>query len=163
MMNRDPEHERLLPDVTLEGANFREAMLGQTLRVARRRRHWRQARRAAALFVVLGVAGFLVYRQGERRSPLPVIQSVSHVYRLVQTEPLPAAEVVSTWPFAGAMTAVAPVRIVQTAPTTGKFRLLNDDELLALVARPAVLIRIDAHSQRLIFANPEDEKGLQAQ
>jgi hypothetical protein len=162
-MNRESEPKILLTDVTLEGADFREAMLGQTLRVARRRRHWRQARHAAALFVVLGVAGLLVYKKAERHSASSVAQNVSHGYRLVQTEPLPAAALVSTRPFAGTVTAVASVRTVQTTPASGKFRLLNDDELLALVARPAALIRIDAHSQRLIFANPEDEKGFQSQ
>jgi hypothetical protein len=162
-MNPEPEQKRLLTDVTLEGADFREAMLGQTLRAVRRRRHWRQAQRVAALCMVLGVAGFLAYRQADRHSSPVAVESASHVYRLVQTEPLPVASLVSTEPFAGKVIAVEPVKIVQTTAASGNFRVLNDDELLALVARPAVLIRLDANSERLIFPNPEAEKTLQPQ
>jgi hypothetical protein len=162
-MNPEPEPTRLLTDVTLEGADFREAMLGQTLRAVRRRRHWRQAQRAVAIFVILGVAGFLVYRQAGRHSSPVAVESVSHVYRLVQTEPLPAVALVSTQPFADKVITVEPVSIVETTAASGNFRVLNDDELLALVARPAVLIRLDANSERLIFPDPEAEKTLQPQ
>ena len=39
--------------------------------------------------------------------------------------------------------------------------MINDDELLALVAsRPAALVRLGPHSEQLFFVNPEDEKGF---
>jgi hypothetical protein len=163
-MNSERESNHLLNDITLEGADFREAMLGQTLRVVRRRRHWRQARRVVILFVALGVVGFLVHRKTERLSSPVIAQNVTQAYQLVQTKPLPLAALVSTRPFAGTQIAVAPaISIVQTTASSSHFHVLNDDELLALVARPAVLIRIDTNTERLIFVNSEDEKALQSQ
>jgi hypothetical protein len=39
--------------------------------------------------------------------------------------------------------------------------MINDDELLALLAdKPAILIRTGPHSEELVFANPEDQKGF---
>ena len=48
-MNRPTDNERLLDDMLSEAvpADFREALLGETLRLACRRRRWRQTRRAA--------------------------------------------------------------------------------------------------------------------
>jgi len=161
-MKPEPEQKRLLNDVALEGADFREAMLGQTLRVVRRRRHGRQAGRAVVLFLALGIASFLVYRHTGRHSSPTEAQTVSRPYRLVQTIPLPVAALVSTQPFTNAVIAFSSaVQIVQTTPASGNFRVLNDDELLASVARPAVLMRIDAHSERLIFVNSDGEKDLE--
>jgi hypothetical protein len=49
--------------------------------------------------------------------------------------------------------------MVQT--TTANYRVINDAELLALLGqRPAILIRTGPHSEELVFANPEDQKGF---
>ena len=65
-MNRPTDHEHLLADVLAgeDGAGFREALLSETLRRARRRRHFRQARRAVP--VVAGIVGLclLVWQIG---------------------------------------------------------------------------------------------------
>jgi len=45
--------------------------------------------------------------------------------------------------------------------TRGGYRLLNDNELLAmLVGKPAVLIRTSPQTEELVFANAEDQKLL---
>jgi hypothetical protein len=58
-------------------------------------------------------------------------------------------------------------RLVASVPTTNVvhtgagIREVDDDELLGLIAsRPAVLIRLGPGSERLVFVNPEDEKGF---
>jgi hypothetical protein len=69
---------------------------------------------------------------------------------------------VTTVPFRSGqfVTPTAGVEIVQTS--TGNFRIINDAELLALVAqRPAILIRTGPNSEELVFANPEDQKRFQ--
>ena len=49
------------------------------------------------------------------------------------------------------------------ATVSGGYRLLNDDELLALLAdKPAVLIRTGPHTEELVFGNPEDRQRLLA-
>ena len=62
----DPGHnDRLLADVLNEGvaADFREGLLNETLRLARRRRGFRQVRRAASALAVLVGVGLLVWHQ----------------------------------------------------------------------------------------------------
>ena len=164
-MNPEPDHEPLLADVLAEDApaDFREAMLGETLRLVRRRRRWRQTRRAAILLVTLGLFAFLVGQNfpPHPRSPTPVAKMKDKSYEQVRTQPLPAAAVVATRPLPDdqSTTSVATAEIVQTS--TGTFRVITDDELLALVSpRPAALVRLGPDSERLIFANPDDEKGF---
>ncbi|MDE3067292.1 MAG: hypothetical protein KGJ60_07040 [Verrucomicrobiota bacterium] len=82
---------------------------------------------------------------------------------LVRTRPLPAADIVTTRPPAAGQLAgaSAPVKIVQTTATSGRFRVINDEELLALLgSHPAALIRTGPHSEELVFANPADAKGF---
>jgi hypothetical protein len=74
---------------------------------------------------------------------------------------LPASAIVVTQPFPTdqLVASVATVEMIQTS--SGNFRVINDDELLALVAaRPAALVRLGPHSEQLVFVNPEDEKGF---
>jgi hypothetical protein len=69
---------------------------------------------------------------------------------IVVTEPLSADHLVAS---------VAIAEMIQTS--SGNFRVINDDELLALVApRPAALVRLGPHSEQLFFVNPADEKGF---
>ena len=164
-MNHEPDNEQLLADVLAEAApaDFRETMLGETLRLACRRRRWRQTRRTAALLVALGLLGVLV-RQNFPAHPLaPVPGATAKVksYELVRTQPLSAGAIVVTRPLAAdqLVASVATAEMIQTG--SGNIRVINDDELLALVAsRPAALVRLGPHSERLIFANPDDERGF---
>ena len=80
---------------------------------------------------------------------------------LVRTQPLPASAIVSTRNFSATGFAETVPKVVEVATVSGGFRLINDDELLALLAdKPAVLIRTGPHSEELVFANPEDQKKL---
>jgi len=82
-------------------------------------------------------------------------------YELVRTQPLPAGMIVVTEPLSAdhLVTSVAIAEMVQTS--SGNFRVINDDELLALVApRPAALVRFGPHSKELFFVNPADETGF---
>jgi hypothetical protein len=164
-MNPEPDNEQLLADVLSEAvpADFREALLGETLRLARRRRRWRQTRRAAALLVALGLLAVLVRQNFPPQPlvPMPVAKAKVKSYELVRTQPLSAGAIVVTRPLSTGqlLASGATTEMVQTS--SGNFRVINDDELLALVAsRPAALVRLGPHSERLIFADPDDERGF---
>ena len=165
-MNREADNGLLLNDVLAEAAapDFRGAMLDQTLGLVRRRRRWRQTRRVAGIFVVLGMLGILVWQKNVPQrvsTPVTVAQAVEKSYTLVRTQPLPAGEIVTTQPPAGArfVASVTPVEIVQTG--SGQYRVIDDNQLLALLnSHPALLVRTGPHSERLIFTNPEDETGF---
>ena len=164
-MNRKPDNERLLDDVLSEAApaDFREAMLGDTLHRVRRRRRWGQIRRTASLVVALGLITLLVWQHFPRHplASTPMAKTKVKAYELVRTRPLSADAIVATRPFsAGRLVAsAAAVEMIQT--TSGNFQVLNDNELLALVtSHPAVLIRTGPHSEELVFSNPADAKGF---
>ena len=165
-MNRNNDKEPLLTDVLAEDlpADFRDAMLGETLRRVRRHRRWRQTRRAAALLVSLGLCAIFVWQKILPRpliSLSPAAKTLEKNYRLVQTQPLPASAIVATQPLAAGqfIASAETVGVVQTG--SGNYRALNDAELMALVAsHPALLIRTGPQSEELVFANPEDQKGF---
>ena len=74
---------------------------------------------------------------------------------------MPVGALISTRSFPATGLAASVPEIIQVATTGGGYRLINDDELLALLAdNPAVLIRTGPHSEELVFANPEDQKGF---
>lgn len=166
-MKNKADNERLLDDVLTEAAppDFREALLGETLRVVRRRRQWRQTRRMAALVIALGLCGIVVWEKNplpKRTAPAPVsATAVERSYTLVETQALPAADIVATQPLSAkeSTPTMAHVEIVQTR--SGNYRTINDEELLALVgSHPAVLVRTGPHSEELVFTNPGDQKGF---
>ena len=165
-MNERIDNQELLAEVLAEAspADFREAMLAETLRLARRRRQFRQARPAAGILVM---AGLLVVLVAQHLSGPPVvspplaIKIVRQSYELVRTQPLPASAIVSTRSFSAAGFSLSVPKVIEVATVSGGFRLINDDQLLALLAdKPAVLIRTGPHSEELVFANPEDQKKL---
>lgn len=164
-MNKKTDNE-LLDDVLSEAAPpaFREALFGQTLGAVRRRRRFRHARNAAVLVVLFALAGIFIWqRNPERRSiaTAPKIQTPARTYTLVSTQPLAVSDIVTTH-------APGSVQLITSAPTveivetsTGNFHVINDEQLLALVAaHPAVLVRTGPHSEQLVFANPADAKGF---
>jgi len=166
-MKNKADNERLLDDVLTEAApsDFREALLGETLRVARGRRRRRQTHRVAAMVIALGLCGIFVWENtplSERAlAPVSSTKAVEGNCTLIETQPLPAADIVTTETLSpGEFTvSMANVEFVQTR--SGNYRAISDDELLALVAsHPALLIRTSLHSEELVFANPEDGKGF---
>lgn len=165
-MNRKADNEHLLADVLSEAApaDFRGAMLGETLRLVRHRRRWRQTRRGAAVLAALGLLAALVWQNWPKESAVSgpsAKRPAKASYQLVRTRPLPASAVVTTRSFSGHRMVSSAATVVQIATTSGGFRLINDAQLLALVGqRPAVLIRTGPHSEELVFANPEDQKGF---
>jgi hypothetical protein len=165
-MNHEADNGLLLNDVLAEAAapDFRGVLLEQTLGLVRRRRRWRQTRRVAGIFVVLGLLGILVWQKNlpQRVStPVTVAQAVEKSYTLVRTQPLPAGEMVTTRSLDPGrfIVSVATVEIVQTGSTD--YRVIGDNQLLALLtSHPAALVQTGPQSERLIFANPEDELGF---
>lgn len=163
-MNPGADHERLLSDVLAEDApaEFREALLGETLQRVRRRRRVRQAGRAASLFAVAGLLAVLAWRMLSPHSGSMANKAGGGGYELVLTQPLSARAITVTRPLPAdqSVSSQATVAVISTT-REGNVRLLNDDELLALVApRPAALVRLNPDNEFLVFANPEDENGF---
>ncbi|HEX7617715.1 MAG TPA: hypothetical protein VF480_03240 [Verrucomicrobiae bacterium] len=165
-MNNRTDQENLLAEVLAEAspADFRKAMLAETLRLARRRRQCRRARPAAGVLVLMGLLAVLAAQHLSKPpvvSPSLAKKVVRQSYELVRTRSLPDGALVSTRSFSAIEFAVALPKVIEVATASGGFRLINDDELLALLAdKPAVLIRTGPHSEELVFANPEDQKQL---
>src|SRR5438270_627634 len=74
-MNESQDNERLLADILAEGdvAGRREALLGNTLKLVRRRRHFRQVRRGAYTLVLIAAVALVLWRHGApvNLPPLP--------------------------------------------------------------------------------------------
>ena len=159
----DPTHnERLLADVLGEGvaADLRESLLNETLRLARRRRHFRQARAVASALAVVAALGLLLWHlspPGRYRWGTP-----ARPYLLVRTQPLPRSAWVATKPFAraGIVSSRATSQIVLTTKAAGLVHEITDDELLALVPKPAALVRHGPHLAELVFVSAEDRDEL---
>jgi hypothetical protein len=166
-MNNRADEKNLLTEVLAEAspADFRAALLAETLRLARRRRQYRQARQAAGVLAVMSLVAVLVTQQFSKPPTIstPLAKKiVQQSYQLVRTQALPASAIISTMKFASAGLAASVPKVIEITTVSGGFRLINDDELLALLAdKPAVLIRTGPHSEELIFANPEDQKAFQ--
>jgi hypothetical protein len=164
-MNLPPENERLLNDLLAEGApaDFRQGLLGQTLNLARRRRRWRQTRRAATALAVLVGLAVLWWRAAPRHESAPAPVAAQPGVVRVQTSRLPARALTHTLPLPAELqvTSVATVPVVSTLPSSGRFQELSDNELLALVApKPAALVWRGPHSAELVFMSPDDRAAL---
>ena len=162
-MNQPVDNEHLLADVLAEAApaGFREALLGETLRLARRRRLVWQARRTITVLAVAGVLAILVWRNLPPRpavGPAPVTGC-----QIIHTRPLPVGNIVTTLPLpAGQLVVSVPTaEIILTSADSGGFRRIGDDELLALAApRPAVLVRLGPNSEELIFVDAAEQTAF---
>ena len=153
-MSEDGQNRQLLIEVLSEDRTLelREALLGETLRLARRRRRFRQAQRGAAFVVVVLAGLWLVWRRPPGKLPET---SSPRSYSLVRTEPMARSAVVETSTFSAD-------RIVVSAPNAGLISTVSsepilheigDADLLALAApRAAVLVRLGPHSAELVFA-----------
>jgi len=165
-VKRENDDEGLLRDVFGEAApaSLREAMLGESLRMVRHRHKIRRVGRATAWLVALGLAVVLI-RQSASRHPDVFSKAtpamVGRSYTLVRSQPLLPAAMVATRPLSSGQFIGATVfaGIVRTRPDG--FRVINDDELLALLSpRPCALIQVGPNSERLVFVNPDDANGL---
>jgi hypothetical protein len=150
--------DRLLADILGEvvSAEFRESLLNETLRSARRHRRRRQVRGLASALAVVALLAFLLWHlspPGRGPSGRP-----AKPYQLVRTQPLPRAAWVGTKPFppAGLVSSAATGQIVLTVNAARVVHEITDDELLALVSKPAALVRLGPHSAELVFVNAED-------
>jgi hypothetical protein len=160
-MNRTSDRDRLLADVLAEAepAGFREMLLGETLRLAGRRRRARQLRHSATALTVMALVGVVVWRLGS--SGHGIVAASATPYSMVKTESLPAQAIIHTQQLEPScfVTSVASVDVVRTTSNSGQFRIIGDDELLALAApAPAALVRMGPHSAKLVFANKDDQK-----
>ena len=150
-MNHQNDKERLLADVLAgeDGAGFREALLSETLRLARRRRHFRQTRRASAVVAVFVGLGWLGWHSLPWQVKSP--EAMQQNYVVVHSQPLAVDQRVASF---------TNVQRVQTAQGVGQFREIGDDELLALAEpRPAALVRRGPHTAELIVLNSPDEEA----
>jgi hypothetical protein len=159
-MNNASERDQLLGDVLSEGGSgeFREAVLAETLRLARRRRVYRRARSISAVLVLVGVGAFFVRRDLSMERPVALRAPENFV--LVRTQPLAADAVVRTRPL-GQAQRIASFSGARTVGTVNNaFHVIGDRELLALASpRPAILIRSGVSSEKLEFVNAEDRKA----
>ena len=159
----DPRHnDRLLADVLGEGipADFRAGLLDDTLRLVRQRRRLRQVRAAASALAVVAATGLLIWHQLPSNRVPPA--EPAKPYRLVRTQPLPRTAWVETRPFpsAGLVASLPTYPVVLTATAGAPVREIDDDELLALVPKPAALVRYGPQSAELVFVNAEDREEL---
>jgi hypothetical protein len=165
-MNNHADKENLLAEVLAEAspADFRAAMLAETLRLARRRRQFRQARQVGGVLMVMGLV-VILFTQKFSKSPVisqPLAKkNVKQNYELVLTQPLPASAVINTRTFTASQSFSAAGTVVEISTTTNGFREINDNQLLALLPdKPAVLIRTGPDSEELVFANADDQKSF---
>ena len=167
-MNDRHDSEGLLRDVLGEAspADFREASLAETLRLARGRRHRRRVQQASVALAGLILLAILARQRLPRRSVTAQQFSkpvAAESYQLVRTQPLPSNAIITTRQFPGAQLVASNGTVVQVATTDGGYRQINDDELLTLVSgKPAALVRTGPHSEELVFANPKDKQSLLA-
>ena len=151
----------MLADVMAEAepTGFRERLLGETLRLAGRRRRMRQFRRLAGALTVLVVVALLAWRLGPPAGGTVGLAAATYV--TVQTESLPTRAIIRTQPLdPSRLTAsVASIDLVHTTANSGQVQTIGDDELLALAApRPAALVRTGPHAAKLVFANTDEQE-----
>lgn len=164
MKNRN-DNQSLLNDIFAPSGDFRDTALDEMLSAVRRQCRGRKIRSATGVLIALVLFGVLVWPAKQpqelvvKEVPTPQIKAVEKSYAVVTTEPLSAGAIVTTQPFASESSTSAGVEIVATS--AGNFRMITDEELLALVAaHPAVLVRTSRNSEQLIFVKPEDEKAF---
>ena len=156
-MNRRTDHEDLLADVLAEEsqAGFGDALLGETLRLARRKRQWRQVQHTGIVAGLLLLAGFGVWQSLPRgKQTIAVVQppAAPMPYQLIVSQPLAAAQLVTTRTLAIESLLVSKFTTPTIHTYDSGFREVGDDELLVLAApRIAALIRRGPHEADLIF------------
>ena len=155
-MKRPADHDPLLDDVLAEVAppEFRDQLLQGTLRQARHRRQFRRGRRIFLSIALVGLLGVWFAGQTPRPRTRPETSAQQPEFPLVviRTQPLSPGVLVTSAP-------LTQTEIVSTV--AGLYRIIGDDELLALAApAPVALIRCGPDCAQLVFANPADRERL---
>jgi hypothetical protein len=116
-MNRPTNHERLFDDALADEApaGFRDALLGETLRLARHRRRWRQARRGAGILAALCLLAVLARPLMRHQPARPPAIGGGPSCELIYTQPLPAGVQVTTEP-------LSPERLAVSTSTVNQIR-----------------------------------------
>jgi len=161
-MNKRTDQEELLADVLAgeSSEGFNAALLDETLRHARRRRHWRQARRhggVIALPLLAGFAGWQAARSTIEPKEITRLQPIPAGYQLVISQPLSVTQLVDTQPMVAESVITLHESVAQISTRIGGFREVGDDELLTL-AEPqvAALVRRGPHEAELVFVPPPE-------
>jgi hypothetical protein len=164
MIDRN-DQDCLLSDILADAdaGQAREALLRHTLRLARRRRVFRQARRAGGTLLVAAVAVLVLGRAAAPRLPS---REPPFACPLVQTQPLPPSAIVISQPLsAGSLVfSTSAAAVVSTAAEPHDFEEIGDSALLALAAPSSpVLVRLGPHTAELILAEPLNTEPPPAQ
>src|SRR5689334_9269614 len=144
----------LLSDVLGEDSDsaFREGLLNHALQRVRLRRRFRKARQVAhASLVVAGLVVASIHLLVRKPSQS---KGVAPSYLQIATQPLGANAVVSTVEDHSialiSSTPAGGIEVVATSEKTGLVRQLDDDQLLALLPSPALLVRRAPHLAELV-------------
>ena len=158
-----PPTKQLLKDLLDDSVSpqFRSALMGKTLRSARRRKRMRHLTGALGVIVPVGFFAFAFHEmresEGSLRENRPSIVSVApasptNPVQVVSTKPNSVAEVVSS-DSASALTIVHTTESAQP-------KEINDKQLLALLSdKPVALVNRGTHKAELVFLDSE-EMGL---
>ena len=155
-----PEHQDLLEDVLAEVSppDYREALLRSTLQLARRRRRSRRLRQGAGALAALMLAVWFAWHNesGRNRVVRPAAKLSQPSYRLVDTQPFAAGAAVHSGRYAGLAVISSESTVTQVATGGGGFHYIDDDQLLALLARPAILVRTGPNAEELVLADTSE-------
>lgn len=155
-MSQSP-NKRLLSDILAEDADsdFRGALLDHTLFFVRRKRRFRKVRNGAfASLALIGLALASFHFLGSKPT---LTKRAEPSYVLITTQPLPADAVVSTGRDQSVATVSSSpmINFVTTGNTAPVLRQLDDEELLALLPSPALIVRRGPHLAEVVFAGPD--------
>jgi len=164
-MNRN-DSQQLLDDVLSDAApaDFRAALLDQTLRQVRHRRRvqrWNRNLAAAAGLVLVSLTCWKIFQPASE-----LIESRVPALVVIHSRPLDPSILVETKP--GAVNVVvsstSTFASVETGRSRSQFQEIDDEGLLAFMqGKPVALVRHGPNQAELIFLNPEDEKGFPVQ
>jgi len=151
--------EQLLDDLLEDAAppEFRAALMDKTLRSARRRQRARYFNMALIATVVAGIFLFSFWKMREPAILSDRIRQSDPM--VVGSKPLLPGQIVITHldPVEEFVSSISTVAEVQTSGSSGPYKEINDQQLLALLSdRPAVLVRHGPHQAELIFLDPRN-------
>jgi hypothetical protein len=145
----------------LDGGEFQEAMLTETLRQVRKQKRVRRSRRAIGM-VLLVVLGSTLLWTVNHRNPGPAAQvTPKRSYDLIQTRPLPSSMLVLTEASERVIQSSASASLATITSTPARKLEITDQEFWALLnGHPAALVWRNANHPELVFLNPEDRSRL---
>ncbi|MGD0016170.1 MAG: hypothetical protein ABSC38_01440 [Verrucomicrobiia bacterium] len=172
-MKQPTKTERLLDEVLAEtiSADFSQGLLEQTLHQARRRRRIRHLRQGLLMLAALGALPFWLWHL-KTSAPVQNTEEIrsapqmAPAFVVVKTRPLSPGMLVETQTGLATTISTTPsaITLVATRPADQSFRLLDDDQLLALVAdQPAAMVRLGPHDATLIITDQILQDGLPVQ